>query len=317
MIKLAKSIIAKKGISVIPLLPNKLPMIAYKPYCKRFMNESEIEHYFSADVKSMGWLCGKISNLTLLDFDLKYDLSTPNVYERFVENVSPSILSRTLQVKTRSGGMHIWVRYSDGKPNRKLAQRNTTFEEQMETYWEAYHKGNDKELAEKVARNDKVRVLIETRGEGGYGVSYIDPNYDLVGGKLGKVTKDEFEFLIHLATTFDANYTEYTYSADLEFSDIFEDFNKRCDFTKLMTDNGWSVVDEDRERVYYLRPGNSNSKLSANFSKNHRIFVCFSTSTVFEPNEHMPPHKVFSILEADGNFRKAAEKLKQKGYGNV
>jgi len=319
MIKTAKKIIRDKGISVIPLRDNKLPMVAYRPFCKRFMNDAEVEHYFKGEVNSMGWICGKLSNLTLLDFDLKYDMTPegmPDVFERFLAQVPDDLSSRILHVRTRSGGMHLWIRYSDGESNKKLAQRNTTFEEQMDSYWEAFHKSGDKELSEKIARNDKVRVLIETRGEGGYGVSFYDPRYDLVGGELGKISKDEFDYLLSLAKTFDANYKEYKYEdKDLKFSDIFEDFNDKCDFTALMTDYGWTVTGEDSQRVYYLRPGKSDSKLSANFSKDHRVFVCFSTSTVFEANEHIPPHKVFAILAADEDYKKAAKMLKERGYG--
>ncbi|MCL5460178.1 hypothetical protein M3M33_16185, partial [Loigolactobacillus coryniformis] len=77
--------------------------------------------------------------------------------------------------KTKGGGFHFIYRCSVIAGNLKLANRKTTAEEKRKTFDATYQselalsKTDDeaRKKAQKASDNDKVRVLFETRGEGG------------------------------------------------------------------------------------------------------------------------------------------------------
>jgi hypothetical protein len=76
--------------------------------------------------------------------------------------------------------------------NKKLAQRYATEEEQL--------------------LGDKIKVLIETRGEGGYLAIYPTPGYELIYGSfdnIQEITPEEREVLISTAIEFNEVIKEF------------------------------------------------------------------------------------------------------------
>ncbi|MDI6860233.1 MAG: bifunctional DNA primase/polymerase, partial [Methanocellales archaeon] len=58
------------GFSVIPLkFRSKEPLVPWKAYQEKHMSDLEIEQYFFNGDVNVGIVCGKISNLMVLDFD--------------------------------------------------------------------------------------------------------------------------------------------------------------------------------------------------------------------------------------------------------
>ena len=66
--------------------------------------------------------------------------------------------------------------------------------------------GKPKDEAIKIAGNDKIRVLIETRQEGGYFIAYGN-GYEYIEGKLSTITIDEHSTLIDIMRTFNEFFT--------------------------------------------------------------------------------------------------------------
>jgi hypothetical protein len=95
----------------------------------------------------------------------------------------------------------------------------------------------------------------------------------------------------------------------------FENYNERGDSLGLLIDNGWEIVSENGHNVRMRRPGSPDSKSSALFDKDTRIFNVFSTSTVFEPNVGYTPVNVFIKIECDDDTQLAYEKLVEQGFG--
>ena len=128
------------GYSVIPVRPDgsKAPAVAHwKEYQSHRPDDRELVLWFGRGVNGIAIICGAVSgNLEVLDFD---DAPTFEEWARLVEAEAPGLLDRFPRVATPSGGTHLYCRLPGPPPgNRKLA------------------------LAE------DGRVLIETRGEGGY-----------------------------------------------------------------------------------------------------------------------------------------------------
>jgi len=88
-----------KGISVIPIRPDKKPYIAWKEYTERIATEDEINKWWQDyPDANLGIVTGKISNLTVVDVE---------------EGGIIDYLPETLTVATGGGGFHLYYRYSD------------------------------------------------------------------------------------------------------------------------------------------------------------------------------------------------------------
>lgn len=104
LLKVAQNYVSK-GVSVIPVGPNKLPLIEWKEFQSRLPTQEELVNWFTDDVKAIAIVTGKISNLTVVDVDVNHGGTTQG-------------LPPTLIAKTQSGGWHFYYKYLDGVPNR-------------------------------------------------------------------------------------------------------------------------------------------------------------------------------------------------------
>lgn len=315
-----------EGLQFIPLNSDKEPIV------KGWRTHSG-KHDLSRGV-AVGLLCGKLSNnLEAIDVDVKYDL-TGDLYESYkkiVHAMDKNILLKMVVAKTRSKGFHWIYRCSEIAGNAKLANRPSTEEERKQTWKERYESelaaGSDDEKARKEADvesdRDKVRVLIETRGEGGYIVSAPSEGYEIIHGDLMSITEitpAERETLWNAARQLNEVFEEYRppkykqeKSAGLS---PFDDYNDRGDVVKLLTDNGWKFVHQRGAKYHFLRAGNTKTKTSGNYDENRNWFTVFSTSTEFKTQTAYLPYAVFAILECGGNFEEAVRKLYDLGYGD-
>lgn len=300
-----------KGISVIPITKDKIPKGAWTKYQTSLMTKEDIRNNFIGDTY-VGWVTG-YNNLFLLDIDEKYSLPNDSIREKILPKIPTELKKKMLHVRTRSGGDHLWYRIpkESMKTNRPLAKRNTTFEEKSVTYYKEISKGKSEEEAQKIALNDKSRVLIETREQGGMGASYITEGYEVVEGTVGELTEDEHNLIIGLSRRECEYYYPEPEKIDREYisENLWDTYNKTVDFGSLIERNGWEKVGETVDRILYKRPGGTKAKLSANFNKSLRLFKVFSTSTCFETNKGYTPVSVFMMLECNNNSREAYSKL--------
>jgi hypothetical protein len=314
--------IAKKyceaGYSVIPITSNKVPAIKeWKEFQSRPMTAEECERHFT-NTFGIALLCG-VNNVTAMDFDLKYDLSK-DLFERFKSRIPKDLLKKMYVQSTRSKGYHFAFACDKLEGNQKLACRYTTDFEKHQTYMDNFNNPQTRSKALKIAQNDKSRVLIETRGKGGYICINPTPGYKNIYGKLTHITEDEYDILMSIAREFNevrevkkdirlSKYDEWKLSP-------FADFNERGDTLMLLGSSGWSTVGRQHGKSVRLkRPGQIHSNSSALYDVDSRILNIFSTSTMFDVGRGYMPVDIFIELEAGGDVSLAFRKLVDQGYG--
>jgi hypothetical protein len=314
-----------EGLQFIPVNGMKQPIV------KEWQTSTK-KHDLS-NVVYVGLVCGSPSgNVECIDIDLKYSLDPKlfDKYKKLVQSVNETILKKLVVQKTRSGGYHLIYRCSEIAGNLKLANRPTTSEEKAETYKKTYDaeilKSTDddkaKIIADKAAKNDKVRVLFETRGIGGQFVCHPSEGYEFVYGDLygiNEITSDERETLHSIARQFNTVTEEIivpkTNQSKTKGLSSFEDYNERGDVVGLLQNNGWKVVGQKGSKTVFLRPGQTTSQSSGNYDHDKKWFSVFTTSTEFEPQQAYLPYAVYAILECNKDFSAASKKLYESGYG--
>lgn len=319
LIEKAKEYTAK-GLSVLPTDKDKKPVTAWKKYQAEIMSLDEIDTYFSrSSVAGIGIITGAVSgSLEVIDVDSKYDLTRSPENEigdlwrdlsSTLEESLPNVFKSLVIAKTRGGGYHIYYRCSSIAGNLKLSNRYTT----------------PLERADEPA--DKTRVLIETRGEGGYVVAPPTQGYEYIQGDLSNIatiTPQERELILSIAKSFNEveeeepkkiiNKTPTIASPSTGLSP-FEDYNQRGDVISLLVSKSWKVVSQIGERINLLRPGSTDSKTSGNYHTGLRVLRVFSSSTEFNPDKGYSPAQVFSLLECNGDNKLTYRRLLELGYG--
>ncbi len=298
----------QNGLCAIAVNKFKKAFLPWSQYTEKSITEDKLPEQFNDhNCHSIAIICGKCSdNLEVIDIDLKYDL-TGTLYDRYKAKVKDSdnkLLSKLMIIKTRSGGYHWYYRCEEIQGNLKLARRET----------------NEEEKAGNI--NDKVRVLIETRGQGGYVLAPPSEGYKLVSGKkIATISVDEREILLSVARSFNElidkpiiNSTTKGFNPKEFGVSPLDDFNNRGDVPALLQQHGWTVVKENSERVFFRRPGRSDGT-SGDYQKDKKWFSVFTTSSVFEPNKAYLPYAVYSILNSHIDFKQTAKELLNAGYG--
>jgi hypothetical protein len=315
------------GIKFMPVRANKQPI-------HKNWQTNDIT-YDLTNCEAVGIVCGSLSgNLEVIDIDEKYSLDGNlfKNYKRLIHSVDPNLLSKLVVQKTKNGGYHFLYRCDTIEGNMKLANRPTTDTEKEETFKKTYESevtnGKDHaratETAQKSKINDKVRVLIETRGLGGFIVCNPSTGYELIHGdyySLTKITSEERDILLGVAREFNQIINEVSIPKaalpkKIKGLTSFDDYNNRGDVVGLLESYGWRVVKRQGQKTIFLRPGQATSQTSGNFDEGKRWFSVFTTSTEFEPEKAYLPYAVFAILECNGNFTEAAKKLYDLGYGD-
>jgi hypothetical protein len=316
-----------EGLQFIPVNNKKMPTI------KNWQTE-KCKHDLSK-AYGVGLVCGDPSgNLEAIDIDQKYSLDGKlyENYKNLIASNNPDLLRKMVVQKTKNGGFHFLYRCSTIQGNIKLANRYTTDKEKKETYDAAYKlellkEGSNEEkaksVADKTAKNDKVRVLIETRGQGGQVVCFPSEGYEIIYGdfySIHEITIEERETLFDIARQLNEVVEEIEVPKKAiekkgEGLSPFEDYDERGDVVGLLESFGWRVVSQKGQKTIFLRPGQTTAQSSGNYDHTKQWFSVFTTSTEFDPQRAYRPYAVFAVLECNKDFTAAAKKLVDLGYG--
>jgi hypothetical protein len=308
------------GLSVIPVGSNKLPIGKWK----QAMTE-QIEPKASVwENAQLGLVCG-YGGIEVIDIDCKYDF-TGKLYSDFkkaINEIDKAILPKLTVQKTRGNGYHFIYKCSVIEGNRKLAMRPTTDEEKQQTYDLAIASKQTIEQAEKAKANDKERVLLETRGTGGYIMCAPSPGYEFIFGDIlnvKEISTSEREIIFAVAATFNQVFKKQVDRLPIEKRDTkltgcFDDYNNRGDVPELLQRNGWTYKGKSNGNEMYKRPGVTPTNWSAAWHPQKRIFYVFTSSTDFEKEKGYNASSVFCKLECNDDWKEAAKKLYEAGYG--
>ena len=314
------------GLSVIPTRENKRPALTgWTDLQKTPLSIEEVDQLYNREKirpeienaegekvgikvfdtpKGIAIITGEVSgNLEVIDVDSKYDL-TGTLWEELRDSIPTDLYSRLVVAQTVSGGYHIYYRAPEVAGNSKLANRPATPEEMKE--------------------GDKVKALLETRGEGGYVIAPPTKGYQYLQGSpenIPTLTETERDRLLRIAKSFNELEEEEvtpepTRSTDYPGLSPFEDYNDRGEVVDLLEKHGWTIVNNTKDRVHLLRPGQTDSKTSGNFHKGLRVLKVFSSSTEFNPDKGYSASQVFSLLECNGDHKLAYRELLRLGYGD-
>ena len=224
--------------------------------------------------------------------------------------------------RTQSGGYHFVFSCPDFiEGNQKLACRFTTADEKHITYMENFENPLTKDKALKIAANDVSRVLLETRGTGGYILIAPTKGYTKIYGSINVITKEEYDILLQTAREFDEirkvvkkDSSQNMYHDKWDITP-FDDYHNRADVVHLLECNGWTVVGQKYGRnIRFKRPGKSSTS-SALFDTTSRVFNCFSTSTSLDNTKGYSPAGLFIHYECNDDVGLAYQKLKDLGFG--
>ncbi len=314
-----------EGLQFMPVRGNKQPIV-------KGWQSATVKHDLS-NCEAVGLVCGKVSgSLEAIDIDTKYDL-TGTLFERYksaIHSADKNLLSKLVVQQTKSGGYHFIYRCSKISGNLKLANRNTTDAEKTATFDESYQNSlknsvtddEARKIASKASGNDKVRVLIETRGEGGFIMIVPTIGYKCVYGDLYSITEispDERDLLHSIARSFNEVYEKPTIDTKKlpkqKGLSTFDDYNQRGDIVSLLQEHGWRIVGKTGGKTVFLRPGQTTSQSSGNYDSDKGWFSVFTTSTEFEPQKAYLPYAVYAKLECNDDFQEASRRLSELGFG--
>jgi hypothetical protein len=308
--------LANEGISVVPVATDgsKRPGVStWKQYQERRPNTEELMTWFS-DAQGVGVICGKVSgNLEMLELEgravadklhielkeMAHNAGLGEVWER---------INNGYVEMTPSGGLH-WLYCIDGEVP-----------------------GNTK-LARRPGEGDRIDVLAETRGEGGFVI--VAPtngtchpsggHWKMLNGgpkSIPTLTVAERAQLHSLFATFDAIPKQENIQEELkpkgEGLTPGDDYNAKVTWDQILTPLGWTKVHTNRAGVTaWRRPGKSEGiSATTNHAGIDKFFV-FSSSTIFEPERAYSKFAVYALVEHGADFSAAAKALRSLGYGEA
>lgn len=288
------------GFCVVPANSKKRPTIKWK----ELQNERIVPNGNFLYATHLGIITGKISGgLEVMDFDLKYDL-TGKLFDKFKQTVvdhDPKLLEKMVVQKSQNGGYHFFYLCDEIEGNQPLARREASVQEVFDT------------------PDEKVKVLIETRGEGGFIMTYPSDGYEWFYKDLSeikRITPQERSLLFACAKTFNEVFEkpvvqkEYT-----ENNTVFDKWNQTGDIESVLEEHGWTYKGNCNGNRMYLRP-NGTQEWSAGYHPETKLFRVFTTSTQFTNNTTYNPSQVLAYLKFDKNMSATAKWLESNGYGN-
>ena len=297
-----------RNFSTIAVDERKRPFVKWKAYEQTKPTETAVAAMF-ADERAHGIavIAGKVSgNLEVIDVDCKYDL-TGNLWRDFYTRIkehAPELVKRLVIARTVNNGYHVIYRAANIEGNQKLAARTATADEQ--------------------SNGDKVKVLIETRGTGGYFVVAPTQGYQFIQHgltDLPEISVDERDLLIAIARSFDQlqptpepPQPEAVKPKSKNELSPFDDYNQRADVPALLRRHGWTQKQTSGDRIHFARPDKPNHAC-ANYHTGLKLFYNFSSSTDVPDEKGLDAVELYARLETGGDKKRAYQDLLTSGYG--
>jgi P4 family phage/plasmid primase-like protien len=322
------------GCCVLPAAADgsKRPAFQWKRYQQERPDREWVTRWFTQEAyQGLGVVCGEVSGgLELLELEGRAIAEGLGTQLAQLVNASGlgelwGRLAGGYMEMTPSGGLHILYRVHGGTVarNTKLARRPATEEELAAT------------------PGERIKVLIETRGEGGWCVTAPSGGtthptgapWVLAGGgpaTIPTITPAERDELYRLAATFDqlpaptpappAGATLFTQPASSYDDDggtsPGDDYNARTTWEDILPALGWVKVLQRGNETYWRRPGKATG-VSASTGRNDgdNLYV-FTTATEFEPERPYDRFGAYALLNHGGDHSAAAKALHAAGYGH-
>lgn len=293
------------GCSIIPIRADgtKKPMFEWKQNMVERMERHVTASYFRNNPGcGIGIVCGAISgNLEMLELEGRaatgedIDKIVSECEKRGIAYLFTSLMIDGYAEWTPSGGLHFLYRISSHEVpgNTKIARRPAT----------------EEELAEKPG--DKIKVLAETRGEGGYlvvapsggTVHATGDSWSVAAGELGVIPTISWDERCRLHEAIHAALDQMPATPPPAPRPVLstllsgrpgDDFNNRAEWLDILGPHGWTVSHVQGHTTYWVRPGkdkrDGHSATTGRAADGDRLYV-FSSSTEFDQET---PYNKFS-----------------------
>ncbi len=317
----------RSGLCVLPPREDgsKAPMAPagrWKHFQRQRPTEEDIRRWYGPST-GIGIVCGEISGrLEALEFEGR--AVNEGLWQDF-NNLADQTGLRDLvdRIKhgygerTPSGGHHLLYRCPDGvEGSVKLAKRPATEEEAAEDV--------------RAGGDPAPRVLIETRGQGGYVIvapsgGRVHPtglDYRLVYGgfdSIVTITAAERAGLHELARSLDRMpHVAIEPSAEARSGSgrPGDDFAARTTWAEILEPHGWHplFIAADGNQ-HWRRPGKDRGTSATVNERGEGVLYVFSTSTIFDAERAYSKFAAYTVLNHNGDFAAAARALRGQGYG--
>jgi len=317
---------AGSGLCVIPIRADgsKRPALdAWKEFEQRTPNADELQRWFGRQQRiGLGIVCGQVSgNLEVIDID---DTEIANAFLEALNEYEPGLAADLVIVKTPRDGAHIVYRCERIEGNQHLALREAELGDigdDEAKRLKAYRRGDGQWC--------KKKVLIETRGEGGYIIavgSHADCHpakkpYELISGSLETIPTlmpDARRILFSLARSFNEYVSADRQQATPELKHDMkpgEDFNQRGDVRALLEKHGWKRCGQVHNGERWIRP--NGDRPSATLFDGGCFYNFSSNVAGLEADRAYSPFALLAALDHNGDYHAAAKALHQQGYGKA
>jgi putative DNA primase/helicase len=299
---------------------------SWSVFCMRRPTQEELLSWFERGSRyGLAVVCGAVSGgecgygLEVIDLDTA-DLAEP--WMDAVEKQAPGLIQRLVRVQTPRPGMHVYYRCSSFGGSQKLACAPAT---------DAHG-----QVAVDAQRRLTRKTLIEVKAEGGYCLippsprrchptgrlyRYLEGSPDLTG--VARITPEERAVLFDAARSLnqwqEPKVIKRTGSIKRIVPNLTlpgDDFNARGDWEEILTPHGWAPVGGYGEEVRWCRPGKSGGvSATTNYQGSGLLHVFSSNASPFEADASYTKFSAFAWVNHGGDFTKAAQELRDKGYG--
>lgn len=305
------------GFYVLPTKEDKTPANTelYGGSWDKFKTAQSIEdvkRIFSRQCHGIALITG-VNDLEVIDIDCKYDIED-SLLSNLISAIDLAETGRNFIdfpiASTKNGGFHLFYRSPGIEGNKKLALRETT------------------EAEKAINPDERVKVLIETRGKYGYVIAFPTPGYAIDNGTLTDVpviSKEERIGIINAAKSLnqffdystvdrkEANQLKVTKTSD--GITAWDDYNNRIDAVDYLESKGWTRCRQVGQRIYMRRPGKDKG-FSGNYHEGHGLFFTFTTSTELPSEKSLSAYGLYTYIEHRGDFSASARTLYRLGYGS-
>jgi len=303
-------------ISTVPPAEDgtKMPITAWKMFQRQRPERGRIDGWYERGCSGVGVICGAVSgNLEMFEAD---DADTFAAFVAMAQETGLGELITRIregyEETTPSGGVHLFYRCDEIAGNARLAAR-PKLPHEMEH------------------EHDRVRVLLETRGQGGFVITApsngrVHPSggrYVLRSGgpaTIARITPEERRDLFDLARWFDQMPKEPSReprpTSAATGTRPGDDFNARADWgDDVLTPHGWRYLFTRADVDYWRRPGKDRGiSATTNYAGSGLLYV-FTSSTEFSSEKSYTKFGAYAVLEHGGDHNAAARFLAAQGYG--